>query len=60
MVNEGDKYCRACGSALNALGNCPHSCDAGDGTDEPRSPLRLVEDDEPWEPDDEDEEGRGW
>lgn len=52
---NGDKYCRACGSELNALGNCPHGCRFAldepmpDMDPKPRH-LHLVDDDEDDEP----------
>lgn len=57
MTHPGDRYCRACGSELNTLGNCPHRCrfalDEPLPDMEPEEPtprhLKLVEDDEDFE-----------
>lgn len=48
MTMPGDVFCRACGSALNVLSECPHGCRVA--SDEPLPDLRLVvadDDDEP-------------
>lgn len=64
MVNDGDRYCRACGEALNVLGNCPKGCDGPPDKAEGFRPLRLVDDHDfeddvtEWEPDEESEEWR--